>query len=492
MFLIALPLCLGIAAASGCPPIAGVLTAIVGGLVCSPIGSAPLTIKGPAAGLIVIVLGAVTELGGGDAQLGYERMLAVGVVAGLAQVLLAATRAARLASALPPAVVRGMLAAIGLTIIAKQVPVALGVLDAHGEALEMLLAIPSYVAALEPTVAAIGLVAFLVLTGWPYLPAAVQRIPAPLAALVVTVPLALGADLAPAFLVDIPDAVAAAITFPDFSAVLSPTSLKYIAMFTLVGSIESLLSVLAVDAMDPREQASDLDRDLLTVGIGNVLAALIGGLPMISEIVRSRANIDAGATGPRANFVHGAILLLFVALLPGVLRLLPLTALAAMLIATGVRLASPRQLESIAGIGRDQLLLFATTLLLTLATDLLVGVAGGLLVAVLGHVVRAGGVRPLFSQPAELQLDGDTLHVRIRGAFVFTNLLRVQRAILTARTPGVKHVRVDVSTASLVDHTSQVRLLAMADEWPGVTLSFVGLDRLAPLSAHARSTRRAA
>ena len=321
VFLIALPLSLGIAVASGFPAVAGVLTAIVGGLVASFLGSAPLTIKGPAAGLIVVVLGAVTELGQGDMAVGYRRALAVGVVAAGLQIIFAQLRAGRLAVLMPPSVVHGMLAAIGVIIVAKQVPVVLGVLGAKGAPLSMLAHVPDYVQHLNPMIFGVGAVALAILIGWPRLPVpALKRLPAPLVVIILVVPLTIVFHLnvehdydfmtwhehvGPAWLVTLPGRLLDAVTLPDFSAVFSPVSLKYIAMFALVGTVESLLSVVAVDALDPQKRTSNLDKDLRATGIANLAVSFIGGLPMISEIVRSRANIDAGAQTARANFVHG-------------------------------------------------------------------------------------------------------------------------------------------------------------------------------------------
>ena len=355
VFLIALPLCLGISMASGFPPVAGVLTAIVGGVVVSFIGSAELTIKGPAAGLIVIALGAVTELGMGDPILGYRRALAVGVVAAIIQIIIALSRAGVVASVMPPAVVHGMLAAIGVIIIAKQTPVMLGVQGAHGEPLEMLLEVPHYLAEANPEVLLIGLISLATLVLLPLIPG-LKKVPAPMVALMLTIPLGLALhfsdahtytlanhtyELGPEYLVQLPGNLLDAITFPDFSVVFSAASIKYIIMYALVGSVESLLSVIAVDAMDPEKRVSDLNKDLLATGIGNLICAAIGGLPLISEIVRSKANIDAGASSKYSNFFHGVSLLLFVALLPSLLQQIPLAALAAMLVYTGARLASP-------------------------------------------------------------------------------------------------------------------------------------------------------
>lgn len=506
VFLIALPLCLGISIASGFPPVAGVLTAIVGGIVVSHIGSAPLTIKGPAAGLIVIALGAVQELGGGDPILGYKRALAVGVVAGLLQIAFAVFRAGRFASIMPPAVVHGMLAAIGVIIIAKQLPIVLGVLGAHGEPLEMLMEIPHYLMVENPEVTFIGVLAIAILALLPLAPwPALKKIPAPLAVLAITVPMALAFNFSsdheyvlgahhysvgPNLLVQLPGSLLKAITFPDFSVVFTLTSLKYIVMFALVGTVESLLSVMAVDAMDPQARSSDLDRDLLVTGIGNLMVSFIGGLPMISEIVRSKANLDAGAKSQWSNFFHGVFLLLFVALLPGLLQMIPLAALAAMLVVTGARLASPNEFRHVWHIGKDQFALFFVTFIVTLATDLLIGVAAGILLKLGLHVWRTGGIASLFRGSATVVREGDTLVVTVVGPLAFTNLLRLQSAIGDKMADDISLVRIDLSKATLVDHTTQERLETASKEWGEIRLELVGLEALTAASHHPHAMRR--
>ncbi|MEZ5393251.1 MAG: SulP family inorganic anion transporter [Bryobacterales bacterium] len=270
VFLIALPLCLAISMASGFPPIAGVLTAIVGGMLVSFLGSSRLTIKGPAAGLIVIALGAVTELGAGDMAAGYKRALAVGVIAGLVQIFLARMRAGAIGDLMPFSVVHGMLAAIGVMIIAKQAHVALGVTP-HSEApLNLLAEIPNSLANLNPEVAFIGLISLLILFGLPLMHWNwAKKIPGPLAVLLFAVPLAAYFDLShehhyqmmahdyvvgPNFLINLPSSLVSAVSLPDFSMVTSAISIKYIVMFSLIGTIESLRTVAAVDAIDPQPQ----------------------------------------------------------------------------------------------------------------------------------------------------------------------------------------------------------------------------------------------
>lgn len=490
VFLIALPLCLGIAMASGFPPIAGVLTAIIGGLLASHLGSAPLTIKGPAAGLIVIALGAVTELGMGDPVLGYRRALAVGVVAAVVQILFALVRADRVATIMPPSVVHGMLAAIGVIIIAKQLPIVLGVQGAGGEPLEMLMEVPHYVAEANPAILLVGAVSLVLLVAVPRIPV-VKRAPAPLVVLLVAVPLGMalgvpggaeGALFGQAYAVDasylvrLPGSLIDAVTFPDFSVISSGTSIKYIVMFALVGSVESLLSALAVDAMDPAHRASDLRKDLLVTGLANLAVSFIGGLPMISEIVRSKANIDAGARSSWSNFFHGVFLLLFVALLPGLLQLIPLAALAAMLVVTGARLASPKEFRHAAEVGMDQLALFATTMVVTLATDLLIGVGAGIALKLVLHLARGRDPMGMIRTPVQLTREGALLLVQVTGPLAFTNLIGLEGQLRSHVTAEIEVVEVDVRRARFVDHTTLERLRGIAGEWPKAKLTFVGME----------------
>lgn len=505
VFLIALPLCLGIAMASGFPPIAGVLTAIVGGAVVSFMGSAELTIKGPAAGLIVIALGAVQELGQGDPVLGYKRALAVGVVAALVQIAFALFRTATVGIAMSPSVVHGMLAAIGVIIISKQAHTMVGVVPEAGEPLELLAEVPHSISHANPEILLIGALSLLILFGWPLIRTKwAQAIPAPLIVLMVAIPIDLifdfahphhyafmGRDFAvgPEFLVSLPGSLLDAVNFPDFSVITSATSIKYVVMYALVGTIESTLSVLAVDSMDPQKKPSDLNRDLLGVGVGNLACALIGGLPMISEIVRSKANVDAGAESRWSNFSHGVFLLAFVVLVPGLLQMIPLAALAAMLVYTGARLASPSEFLHARSIGNDQLALFLTTFVVTLATDLLIGVAVGLVLKIILHWVRGISPAKLVTSKVETEnSDGETLRIVVDGAATFTSLLAV-RKILRSLDPGVRRVVVDLHSAYLTDHTFLSRLDAMSDELGDVEVEIIGTDSMVATSDHPHASR---
>ncbi len=505
VFLIALPLCLGIAMASGFPPVAGVLTAIVGGVVVTFLGSTRLTIKGPAAGLIVIALGAVQELGMGDPRVGYKRALAVGVLAAVVQIVFALARAATVGVAMSPSVVHGMLAAIGVIIVSKQAHTMVGVSPEAKEPLELLLELPSSLLHANPEILMLGGLSLLILFGWPFLRLRwAKMVPAPIVVLLLTIPLGLWFDLdhthdyrllahshhvGPEFLVQLPGSLLEAVAFPDFSMVFTPTSLKYVVMFALVGTIESTLSVIAVDSMDPKKQASDLNRDLLALSIGNLVSGLLGGLPMISEIVRSKANVDAGAQSRWSNFFHGICLLGFVVLLPQLLSEIPLAALAAMLVYTGVRLASPSEFIHAKHLGLDQLALFLVTLVVTLATDLLIGVGVGLALKFGLHLFRGVSIRSLFRPKVHVSSSEDVLTVSVDGAATFMAILAVRRA-LTVVPPGVREVRVDVSGATLVDHTFLSRLESMSHEWSHAKLNLYGLDAFEAASDHPQSTRK--
>lgn len=507
IFLIALPLCLGISVASGFPPVAGILTAIIGGIIGSHIGSAQLTIKGPAAGLIVIALGSVMELGAGDPVLGYKRTLAVGVVAAVIQIILAVVRAGGLAIVMPTSVVHGMLAAIGVIIVTKQFPVMLGT-KAIGKPLEGFLHITDYVSHINPEIFLLGIIAMVILIGVPKLPSVkLRKIPASLIALLLTIPLGVLFHLSaqhdytfmnasyhvgPEFLVQLPGNLFDAITFPDFSVVATGASIKYIIMFAIVGSIESLLSVLAVDAMDPEHHSSDLNKDLLATGIGNLICAMIGGLPMISEIVRSKANIDAGAKSSWSNFSHGLYLLLFVALIPGLLQMIPLSVLAAMLVLTGLRLASPSEFKHALHMGKDQFAIFFTTFIVTLATDLLLGVAAGLVLKLILHVSRGAGVAHLIKGKAEMTRQDDAIIVSLHGPVTFTNFFSWFSQLKQAVTDDIQRVEIDLKDVTLMDATTQEKLYGLSNEWKNATLIVHNAEHLQHVTSHEYSFMRKA
>jgi MFS superfamily sulfate permease-like transporter len=252
--------------------------------------------------------------------------------------------------------------------------------------LELIAKIPSFIVNMNPAVALIGGDSLIVMFGFPLINnPRLKVVPAPMVVLLFTVPLGIyfelgrehaysfgGAEyaLGPAFLVNVPQNMFSALAFPDFSGVATSIGIKYIVLFSLIGSLESLLSAKAVDTIDPWRRKTNYDGDLLAIGVGNTVAAFVGGLPMISEIVRSRANIDNGARTRFANMYHGCFLLVSVALIPGLINQIPLAALGAMLVFTGFRLASPNEFIHMYKVGREQLIIFVATIVGVLATDL--------------------------------------------------------------------------------------------------------------------------
>ena len=512
VFLIALPLCLAISLASGYPAIAGVFTAIVGGILSAFISNSELTIKGPAAGLIVIALGCVTEFGftgGADVAAdmrAYRLALGVGVVAGAIQILFGVFRSGILGEFFPTAAVHGLLASIGVLVIATQVPIMLGV-QAGGAPLERLAAIPRYFLEMNPVIGLIGGISLFIMFGFAFIKnPRLKIIPAPMLVLLIAVPLGMYFDigrehvvsfggkdheLGPRFLVDVPNDMFAALTFPDFSGVLTMVGIKYIVMFALIGSLESLLSARAIDQIDPGRRKTNLDKDLLAVGIGNTVVAFIGGLPMISEIVRSRANIDNGARTRFANMFHGIFLLAFVALVPSLIDRIPLAALAAMLVFTGFRLASPQEFMHMYRVGREQLIVFVSTILGVLATDLLSGIGIGILVKAVIHVLNGAPIGSLFRSSLEVADDeGDTATIAVNRSAVFATWISLKRCI---ERQTARKVVVDLSGTKFVDHTvrANLTLLKLEFEQSERELSVVGVDGHRPLSSHALAALKA-
>lgn len=506
VFLIALPLCLGISMASGFPPIAGVFTAIIGGVIGSLLSNSPLTIKGPAAGLIVIAIGAVQEFGQGDMARGYKLTLGVLVIAGIIQIGFGLLRSGVLGELFPSAAVHGMLAAIGIIICSKQVHTLLGVTPSAKSPFGLLFEIPRSITRLNPEVAIIGGVSLLILFCLPRLPfPSIRKIPAPMLVLLVAVPMARGFDLSHEhvytifhhsytvgsnLLVRVPSHLLDAVTFPSFSGVLTAVGIKYVIMFALVGSLESLISAKAIDLLDPEKRRTDLNRDLLAIGVGNTLAALVGGLPMISEIVRSSANLNNGARSRFSNLFHGLFLLAFVALLPHLVQQVPLAALAAMLVYTGLRLASPKEFVHTLEVGKDEFIVFITTIVVTLATDLLIGIGAGMGMALCLYLLR--GIPLGLLLPPRLNVaareQGEYL-VAVLGTAVFGNWLMLRRRLL--ELPGARRIVLDLSQTVLVDHTVMVKLVQLQADLAdrGSQLELTGFDGHAALSRHPLAAR---
>jgi MFS superfamily sulfate permease-like transporter len=516
VFLIALPLCLAISINNGFPAVAGLYTAIIGGILVSFISNSELTIKGPAAGLIPIVAGCVDDFARTVGPDHAVRMtLAVCVVAGLIQIVIALCKGGALAEFFPTSVVHGMLASIGIIIIAKQVPKALGILTwADGtklpkEPLELLADIPKLFSQMNPQIALIGIssVSFLFLLSmikvkW------VRKIPAPLVVLVLSIGLGLWLNLrephtytfagteyqtSAKHLVNVGSGISSAFALPEWEALKYGIAWKWIALLAIIASLESLLSAKAVDLLDPWHRKTNFNRDLLGCGVGNALAGAIGGSPMIAEIVRSRANIDNGARSRWSNVFHGMFLLLFVWLAPTIIAMIPEAALAGMLIFTGYRLAHPKEFLHVFQIGREQFFIYCATILGVLAIDLLVGVAIGIALKFIIHLANGMSPQSLFKAWIQVEEIGpETYAIRVSRSATFSNWIAFRNEISNLGLRGHKNLVIDLSGTTLVDHTVMEKLHEMQREFgeQGLTFDIIGLEEHKPLSSHPMAARK--
>ncbi len=536
VFLIALPLCLGIALASGFPAIAGIFTAIVGSIVATSISNSELTIKGPAAGMIVIVAGCVAAFGGDGATDGfiqsdmdaYRMALAVGVVAAGLQILFGLLRGGILGEFFPLSAVHGMLAAIGVIIMIKQLPPLLGTsvvkeanaageMVTRSEPLEMLQDIPHYIQHLNPEIAFIGIVGLLIMFCWPLLQNSIKylkAVPAAMIVLLVSVPMGIYFDLlhthgyefggqhyevGESFLVQMPDRMFGMFKFiatPDFRAFNGEhfgIASFWVGMFFAIGTLESLLSAKAVDVLDPYKRKSNLNRDTIAVGAGNLVSSFVGGLPMISEIVRSKANIDNGARTRFANLWHGMFLLVCVAMIPTVLHRIPIAALAAMLVYTGFRLTHPKEFIHTYRIGREQLIIFVATLVGVLATDLLIGIGIGIAVKMFIHVLNGVPVTSLFKPYLDVTVkDEQTALVQAHKSAVFSNWILFRSKLVKVGINERRNVVLDMSDTNLVDHSVMEKLHELEVDFAdaNLELKIVGLNTHDNLSDHEYAARK--
>jgi MFS superfamily sulfate permease-like transporter len=493
VFLLALPLSLGIAKASGFPPAMGVLTAMIGGLFVSLFKVSELSIKGPAAGLITICAGAIAELG-------WEATAGVIVVMAAIQFLIGILKWGSFSDFFPHAAVHGMLAAIGIIIISKQIPVLLGdepSLYAGESPVELLMDIPRFVTHAHWHIGIVGLISLALLFALPRLPWKwLRAVPGPMVVLLVTVPLSMYWDFKGTeqsySLVTIGDFWGSLGFRAEFSAIGTFAFWKYVFMFLFVNSLESLLTVKAVDGLDPYGRKANSSADLAGLAAGNALSGLLGGLPMISEVVRSSANVGFGAKTKWSNFFHGVFLLAAMIFVIPLIELIPNAALAAMLIYAGFRLASPKEFKHVYEIGKEQLVIFVVTIIMTLLEDLLLGVAAGIVVKMIFHLTRGISVRDLFKVQSSVKQDGNTYQIAIQGAAVFTNVLGHQRII-----DGISkeaQVAIDLSEAVFIDHSFIDFLHRKENEFEraGGTFAITGLERHQPLSNHPHAARKIA
>lgn len=504
VFLIALPLCLGIAKASLFPPITGVFTAIVGGVVACLFSNSELTIKGPAAGMIAIVAGAMLDPGwlghepgataGGYLET-YQFVLAVGVAAGVIQILLGVLRAGILTEFFPMAPVHGLLASIGFIIISKQSHVLFGAPSPKEPPLESLIKLRETIphAHLQATI--IGLSSLALLFAYPWLKKRIKvlgYLPAQLVVLILAIPMGQMFQLPSAMLVPLPDKISDAIVFPNFSLLMTATSLKWILLFCLVGSLESLLSAKAIDILDPWKRKTNMNKDMLGVGVANTVVAAIGGLPMISEILRSSANIANGGRTRLSNLFHGLFLLASILLLAPLLKMIPLPALGAMLVFAGFRLASPKEFAHMWHLGKEQFIVFVLTVACIFPHGELLLVVVGMGAELMFNLINGVSPRVMF-KPLVLKSGTEAApSFHVEGALAFSNWVPMKKLLDSPN--GALSVTVDLTDAKFVDHTAMDKLLQTQRSYgnSGRTLIIAGLGDHKAFGHEASSARKLA
>ncbi|MBB4516681.1 SulP family inorganic anion transporter [Paraburkholderia fungorum] len=463
VFLVALPLCLGIANASGVEPFAGLVSGIVGGLVVAVLSGSRLSVSGPAAGLVVIVVDGIAQLGS------FPAFLLAVLLSGAIQFGFGMLKAGRFAAYVPSPVIKGMLAAIGVLLIVKQFPLALGLFSANAPAgsppaAQMAGSVTTPFGSISPAACVITLLSLAILVGWETRALRrfrlVRLVPAPLAVVL----LGIGATLllgllAPSFAppaehrVALPSiesfgALRLALEWadfgPHFAQLVNPDVWRVAITLAIVASLETLLSLEAVEQIDPARRAAPPDRELKAQGVGNLIAGAIGGLPITSVIVRSSANVHAGAQSRLSAIIHGVLLLVSVFLLTSIINLIPLACLAAILIFTGVKLAKPSLFVGIARQGFAPFAPFIVTLVGVLATDLLIGIVLGVLCSVLLALYEN------LRSPIVLAQHGDHYLLSFRKDVSFLGKVPLKHYL--QQIPDGATLIVDATRADFVDH----------------------------------------
>jgi MFS superfamily sulfate permease-like transporter len=456
VFLVALPLCLGIALASGAPLYAGLLSGMIGGIIVGSISASPLAVSGPAAGLTTLVAASILTLGN------YQFFLLTIIIAGTFQVILGGLKLGAIASYFPSAVIKGMLAAIGIMLIAKQIPLAIGYNkpDFWTSGLPNLFASGNVVAFRHHVSTASLIITFLsllllVLTRQSFAKR-LNLIPAPLLVVVMGIlyvlffrnsssTLALKTNQ----LVNIPANIFSNISFPEFSRLFSdPQIWKDGIIIGLLATLETLLCIEAVDKLDRHNRITPVNRELIAQGIGNMACGLLGAIPLTAVVVRGAANVDAGARTKMSAITHGVLLLLAVVLIPFVLNMIPFATLSAILLITGYNLTQPKLYKNMFSLGWKQFLPFMLTIVIILATDLLIGVSIGLLLSV--YFIIQNNFR------AEYKIIKTTVHgietklIKLNSNVTFLNKVKLKNVLDEVAAGSV--LTIDGSSCNFIDY----------------------------------------
>ena len=464
VFLVALPLCLGIALASGAPPLSGIIAGIIGGIVIGSISNSNISVSGPAAGLAAIVLSAITELGA------FELFLCAGLIAGILQLILGFIRAGSISNYFPNSVIEGMLAGIGVIIILKQLPYAMGydggmfsseVVFQNGYTFSAIMSyIKNVFSSIHPGAVIVTAVSLFILILWDKTPSLkkLKMLPGALVAVAAGIVLntifqttginlAIGAE----HLVTLPIPKTAAdfaalVTLPDFSGFTDPQVWIAGATIAIVASIETLLCIEASDRLDTQRRITDTNLELRAQGIGNMASALIGGLPITSVVVRSSANANAGATSKSSAIIHGLLLLICVLTIPFILNLIPLATLAAVLLVVGYKLASPAKIKHFLTKGRFQYIPFLATIIAVVFTDLLTGVGIGMAIAIF-YILQGNMKRAYYFKREELE-EADEVTLKLAEEVSFLNKAAIKKTLKNIQPNS--RVTIDAKSTSYI------------------------------------------
>jgi MFS superfamily sulfate permease-like transporter len=460
VFLVALPLCLGVALASGAPLLSGIISGIIGGIVVGALSSSHTSVSGPAAGLTAVVLASITQLGS------FEVFLMAVLLAGIFQFVAGISKLGFIANYIPSNVIKGLLAAIGVILVLKQIPHAVGFdrdpqddftfLQSDGEnTFSELLNIFTY---FSWGAIIISILSMLVMIYWDKTPMKkVRFFPASLFVVIFGVFLnfifgkfipSLSIDTS--HLVNIPpfEGISSLITTPDFSSISNYNVWTVALTIAIVASIETLLNLEAVEKLDIHKRQSSPNRELIAQGIGNTLSGLVGGIPLTSVIVRSSVNINAGAETKLSTILHGIFLLISVLILSPIINLIPLSSLAAILILTGYKLANVALFKNMYSKGLSQFVPFLVTILAIVFTDLLIGVIIGLLVSIF-YILKSNFKNPFVLQNEELHFN-ETLRLELPNQVSFLNKASIKDTLWSV--PKGSKVIIDASNTDYIDH----------------------------------------
>ncbi|MCB0650235.1 MAG: SulP family inorganic anion transporter [Saprospiraceae bacterium] len=505
VFLVAVPLCLGIALASGAPLFSGIIAGIIGGIVVGALSGSQLGVSGPAAGLAVIVLTAIQELGA------FEIFLMAVVIGGIFQLILGYAKAGIIGYYFPSSVIKGMLSGIGIIIILKQIPHAFGYdkdyegsvafaqPDGHNTFSELFFMFE----AISPGAVIITVLSMAILLLWerPFMKKIklFQIVQGPLIVVALGIFLNLIFQQIPSFalraeqVVTLPVAESLSgffsqFTFPDFSQITNPAVWITGVTLAIVASLETLLSLEATDKLDPYKRVSPANRELKAQGIGNILSGLVGGLPITQVIVRSSTNIQSGGRTKMSAILHGFILFLSAIAIPAVLNLIPLASLAAILFMVGYKLAKPALFKEMYGLGKKHFIPFMVTILGIVFTDLLTGIGIGLVVAIMN--ILYNNYKKPFLFESEKHLKDGIIRLELAEDVTFINKASIQRT-LSQIQDGSK-VIIDATKSVYIDQDviEIIREFETNAEYRDIQLKIINLESNG-VSNQARKMKRA-